>query len=543
MILTIRRFQCYKEVGNLIGDRNRDNQQFENGDERSRENIFNRLQEQEEKEFICQDDIEVDMEENMQNTFQDLACLDDVLSMKDMEFECQKVAETSEHLYGERKRKTSPYDVALDLMELNEFVIIDEQLYLYCKNEGYWRLIPESEANRAIRNILPDCYCRIVNKSFLYEVYEWLRNSAEKIVDPVEEKRFVLNFRDTAFNWKKGRKIKKRKKLFFRYCLQIEYNSIMVEGEGFYRNFVNGLFGRDEETKKEFRKFLAMCVSDIRDKKLSFFLYGPSNTGKSVILNVLRMIIGDEWSSSVSFTQMSSEFALTQLLGKRINLSGEVSGTSNKRLDIFKTLTGNDYITACYKGKDHFQFKNEALLVFACNAFPPLQNVLDGSSFLARVRFFPFQYVVPESEWIDDLARKIFNDSEELLDDILRGLHELEEDDFSINESPIMMKCKKQFVASYNSFELFAEECLIADVDSRISSREIRNAYKSYCHELDLVCLPDVQWSQLLLQMFPCTQTTITMRDLCDEGKRARGYKGVHLVSEADLKEIKVRNL
>lgn len=274
---------------------------------------------------------------------------------------------------------------------------------------------------------------------------------------------------------------------------------------------------------------MGLCLSDIRNLKVCFFLYGPSNSGKTVLLNLLKSIAGEEWCSSLSFAQMSNEFALTQLLGKRLNLSGEVSGATNKRLDIFKSLTGNDTITASFKGKDHFQFRNESLLVFACNSFPMVSFLEEFDSFLSRIIIFPFFNVKPRNKWIDNLEDLLLDDAYTIVRDAIKGLKDLEQDGFSFKESRAMKECKQDFLSQYNSFALFADEFLIQNPDGKITSDEIRGSYYSYCQERGYMVLADNVWSQYLKQKFMCESKVF---EVLENGQkcRKRGYQGIKLI-------------
>lgn len=232
--------------------------------------------------------------------------------------------------------------------------------------------------------------------------------------------------------------------------------------------------------------------------------------------------------ASLSFAQMSSEFAITQLLGKRLNLSGEVSGASNKRLDIFKSLTGNDTLTACFKGKDHFQFKNECLMVFACNSFPPIQAIEEFDSFLARIIIFPFTNVKPRDQWIDSLEDLLLGDVGEIIKDAMRGLQEMEEDGFAFKESSAMRLAKEEFIGQYNSFALFAQRFIETDAESVVTSDEIQRRYRKFCQDEDYLALEYTVWSKYLKNEYSCISTTKVVSDGLNK-HRARAYRGICL--------------
>lgn len=431
-----------------------------------------------------------------------------------------------------REKGNKNFSMALELMSIYRFKIFDGQLYTYDK-KGYWELIPETEANRKLRSMIPEIYCDCITKNTLREIYEWIRVEAMPMKCDKEVRKKYLNFKNYILDWETGEILEHNSEYNLRYQLQIEYAECNggeePDDSAFYR-FVTDVFGDDQETIREFAKFLGLCLSDIRWLKLCFFLYGPSNTGKSVFLNLLKLLVGEKWTSSVSFAQMSNEFAVTQLLGKRINLSAEVSGTTNKRLDIFKSLTGNDTITACFKGKDHFQFVNECLLVFACNSFPSVQSLGDFESFLSRLIVFPFINVKERLEWIDDLEHQLLQDSSHIIQMAISGLHYLQEDGFCFYESDAMKRCKQNFTGQYNSFLLFAEQYIKEDKESTVTSSEIEEAYAKFCVEEDYPRLENNVWVPIVKQKYRCVRKTLESIDEYGMKKRARGFKGITLI-------------
>ncbi len=428
------------------------------------------------------------------------------------------------------KKKYSTYQLALELMKEHLFAREGPLLYKYMTDEGYWKLLSESENNRDLRKLIRGEMRNNISKNILYETREWLTTEVPEMADIKDKNKYYLNFKDCALNWHTGKVCVDRKNLYFKYVLQCKYSALSNMPTGAYEKFLQDIFGENTKTRHEFEKFMGLCLSDIRNLKYCIFLYGLSNSGKSVVLNLLKKLVGSEWCSSLSFSQMDSEFAITQLLGKRLNLSGEVSGATNKRLDIFKSLTGNDTVTACFKGKDHFQFQNKSLLVFACNDFPPIQPGETLDSILSRIIIFPFFNVKPRKEWIDNLEDILMEDCAAIIASAIKGLRQLEEDGYRFKESVSMKKCKDEFIGNYNSFAIFASKHIKADVDSTVSSHQIEQAYTKFCRKESLLVLPSNVWPRYLKQKYQCRQRIIESSDET-EGKRVRAYQGIQLIN------------
>ncbi len=411
------------------------------------------------------------------------------------------------------------------LQKRYDFINVDDQLYIYNEELGYWKLIPDSNANREIRRLVSSLFFASINKSSLSELYEWLLLEAPAKDESIFfEKTNYINFRDTAYNWVKDKYVTDRKKLYFRYCLDIDFPK--DESSGRFKEFLNDIFKSDKDSRREFSKFIGLAISDIRNLKYMMFMYGPSNTGKTVTQNLLEYIVGRNNCASLSFSQMSSEFAITQLIGKRLCISGEVSGATTTRLDIIKSITGNDKVTACYKGKDHFQFRSNCLLAFACNCFPKISDFLEVQAFLERVIIFPFVNVKDRSEWDKNLLEKLKQDTAGIIKFAINGLQALREDGYVFKESKAMKDCKRYLTGIYDSFSLFSDKYLEASKDSVIRSQEISEMYRKFCDKNDYHMLADNQWSQILKRNFVCYSTTSSVKN-GSFTSRVRSYSGI----------------
>lgn len=446
---------------------------------------------------------------------------------------------------GEEKENTSnkrykmdPYELTITLMGKYSFVIIDDTLHCYDPKWGYWRCIPEKDSKDALRKMIPMELRFMVTAPILSEVYHWLMTDCRVISnDALSKRKDYLNFADVVFSIEDQKTMPHSPELYFQNVLTVNYPDSRNTDGAYYKTFLKDTFGNDEDTIRCFEEFLGLAISSVRDSKQSFFLYGPSNTGKSVILSVLERILGIEFTSSLSFSQLGNEFAVAQLVGKWLNISGEMSGIANKRIDIFKSLTGNDLVTACFKGKDHFQFHNQALLVFACNNFPEISSEL-VEAFSSRLFIFPFLNVVPRDKWISDLSEKLFAERDILIERAIKGLTRLRKKNFEFSETEAMRHCKDLFLGEANSFLLFSEKHLREDPNGQCASCVIIQNYQAFCKEHNLMPVADNVWSKLLQEKFSVEKCNITSGPEIENKVfkyNSRGYKGIKLVRLEEL--------
>ena len=428
----------------------------------------------------------------------------------------------------------------LYLMEHYHFISVKKrELYYYVSENGYWKLILPKNIDMDLREMLTINWARSINTASLSELYKWLLISAEQVDASVfYSGKHYLNFRDKAYNWKEDRFEINRKRMYFTYALN--YNYPEEESNGAFNKFMNDVFEEDEDSKLEFAKFVGLALSGIRSLKYVFFLLGPSNTGKSTVLNLIKHVIGEQECSSLSFSQLSKEFFLSMLYGARMNISAEISGISVQKLDILKSLSGNDSIAASFKFQDTFAFDNKALLAFACNSLPKITDIDEFQSFASRMIIYPFYHVIARENWDTKLQEKLRKDISGLIDFAVMGLNELRENSYEVKESKAMARAKADYAGVTESFSGFCEEYIKYDVDGVITSNEIKNAYKHYCRVNDYIELKDNQWSGLLQRTFGAERSTKTITENGAE-KRVRAYRGISLkkrVSDLMAKDV-----
>lgn len=105
------------------------------------------------------------------------------------------------------------------------------------------------------------------------------------------------------------------------------------------------------------------------------FLFGPTRSGKGTFLRIASAIAGAGNVSNVTLHQLCTDpFAAANLYGKRLNAAGDLSAGHIGDVSVFKQLTGEDQITANRKYGKQFNFRNQALFLFAGNEVPSVSE-------------------------------------------------------------------------------------------------------------------------------------------------------------------------
>lgn len=122
-----------------------------------------------------------------------------------------------------------------------------------------------------------------------------------------------------------------------------------------------------------------------------FNLYGPGNTGKSAIANMIAEILGWDNVAELGIEQLTATFTIAELEGKKLNICGETDDTSSRRTNVsgatIKKLSDGQRLTVQKKYGMPYQMWNTAKLLFCTNSIPDFGD--DSSGLYRRL------YVIP----------------------------------------------------------------------------------------------------------------------------------------------------
>lgn len=139
---------------------------------------------------------------------------------------------------------------------------------------------------------------------------------------------------------------------------------------------------------------LAQIINPCAPPKKHIVLFGPAGTGKSTLLRIIESVISgtyggaSEYCSAVDMEALNEGgFNTVELAGKLLNAAGELSSKAINDITRFKTLTGDDIVTADKKHHGQVTFRPRALFCFNANAVPQIQ---DSDPYFRRVTPFRF---------------------------------------------------------------------------------------------------------------------------------------------------------
>jgi len=145
----------------------------------------------------------------------------------------------------------------------------------------------------------------------------------------------------------------------------------------------------------------------------TIMLFGEGKKGKSTYINFLNWLLGEQNVSNIELQELlENRFLKAELFHKLLNSYSDLPPRALRQVGAFKTLTGEDFITADRKNRSPIRFKNYAKLVFSANVLPKVpQSEWNQSAWWRRWLLIEFDRFDP-SQADPDFFSKTFTEDE-----------------------------------------------------------------------------------------------------------------------------------
>jgi phage/plasmid primase, P4 family, C-terminal domain len=254
---------------------------------------------------------------------------------------------------------------------------------------------------------------------------------------------------------------------------------LIYAGEAYYQ-FSGGVYRMVDENhvKRLIRKQLRVdhvTMAQIKDV-----------LGQLTLLWVAQeLLLGRANVSNVPWQSLDDRFKTAELVGKLANIFADLPSKNIEDNGLFKSITGEDRITAERKNRDPFSFVATARLVFSCNAIP--KNLGDRSAaFYRRLVIVPFLPARPAAQRDPKLREAFVAETPGIFNWALAGLTRLIANDYRFSELPESAAALANYRIEGSSVLSFVADCCRVDPGVQSSSTQIYHAYSQYCQDSGL---------------------------------------------------------
>jgi putative DNA primase/helicase len=195
----------------------------------------------------------------------------------------------------------------------------------------------------------------------------------------------------------------------------------------------------------------------------------------------LTNVLGENNVANVSFSSLSKECFILDLVGKMANISSETPHKRQMDTDIIKAVVAGDLVSGRLLYKNPVKFRPFAKHYLAMNELPIIEDPSHGM--WRRIYIIEFPRIFSEEEEDKDLTRKLEKEASGILNWALEGLERLQKRNFIFPKVRSIETAKQTYQKESNSVLEFMDECIFKSdsMDERIKFSFLYQKYLEYC--------------------------------------------------------------
>lgn len=323
-----------------------------------------------------------------------------------------------------------------------------------------------------------------VTTSMVKDLFNQIKWTVYRTTPSIESDYIALNNKVLNLKTLEYSDFDRQKVAFFKFPFNTAEVQTGIDNTPLFRKFLNEVL---VDKKGEQDVLLQILVQEMfgyyllntNEAHCTFFFVGDGQNGKSVLLNILRKMIGEDFCSAMSIeTLTTNRFATSTLIDKKINICLEEESTYIKA-DKFKALVGGDPVQAERKFGETFTMIPSTKFIFATNEMPTFSGLNYG--LVRRIKIIPFNKRIEEEKKDTKLTEKLCAELPGIFGWALEGAKRLIANEYHFTVSLASNEKSKEFQQNISSAVLFFNETFEESADGFIALNTLYSEYTSWC--------------------------------------------------------------
>jgi len=366
------------------------------------------------------------------------------------------------------------------------------EIYHYNIDKGFY----EKNGETIIKNLVEYYVDTFSCEHTKNEVLGWIRDYNYKDRTDITVPLNLINLKNGVLDIETNTLMDWTPDYIFFNQIATEYNP--TAKYEYFENFLNEICKSQGVERKNIvdtiQEYIGYCLLRDYPFKNYVVLDGGGDNGKTALLNIVKLLFGEENNTSVGLQELNDRpFTKKQLFQKHINISDDLPKKALKYTGTIKQITGGSPLWADIKNhKDGISFVNFAKPWYACNELPETDDYTDAF-FSRQIQITLTNRYLPIGDINIDNKSSFVRDTEivkklttpEILSGILNyaliGLKRLMENKKFSDETTTDQK-RDQWTRKTNPVVAFlTDECEIGDEDTCITVDDFYAEVRSYC--------------------------------------------------------------
>jgi putative DNA primase/helicase len=272
--------------------------------------------------------------------------------------------------------------------------------------------------------------------------------------------------------------------------------------------------GGDKDLIHYIQKCVGYTLTGDTSEQVLIFVYGPGNTGKSTLVNLIRKLVGDYGCHTPTETLLVKQYDnaipadLARMAGARMVTA--IEANFNRHLDEarIKAMTGGEPITARYMRQNFFEFTPSHKLWLVANDRPRVRST--DTALWRRIRVLPFSVEIPKSNCDPDLSEKLKAEWPGILAWAVRGCLKWQAE--RLIEPACVQTATADWQNQVDHLKRFVEETIIFSPEHEVQARSMYESYSRWCSQNGERRLSMAHFKSRLSETFDLAQTKINGR-------------------------------
>ena len=363
-----------------------------------------------------------------------------------------------------------PSQLALSFSKVEDYIIVrnplDDNDLFYGFDGGVYRRKNKAQIKSELRRFVPTTYQKDAQ---IAEAQRTLFELGAKIhsFDDLDADERYINFKNGLYDVERRELVPHDPEVLSTIQLQFDYDPLRTDKPVFDK-FMNDLFTRedgeiDRDSMKILQEFCGLAISNIyvyRAKKALFLCSIRGNTGKSVLMNLIQKIMGEENVTSVPIQHMNENtgrFTMGTALGKRLIINGDQTESDIADSSYFKQLTGGDRTKMEMKNQKPLMVRFRGGIMVGCNGLPSFVDD-KGEHVFERLLLIMCTNVIPEEKRDATLLDKMRPEIPAITNWFLEGLQRLIENGYKFTRSAAAEEAVNEYRQRLDSVYRFISE-------------------------------------------------------------------------------------
>lgn len=369
----------------------------------------------------------------------------------------------------------SHVDYADEIMEIYNFVTLDDTDEMLWYHEGVYRIGGEVLIKKRCEQIIPQCDRDVTN-----EVIATIKRRTYAERSAFDSDLNMINLKNCWVDIRTGLTFEHTPQWLSRVQLPV-FHDPRKHPHRFVR-FLRECLADPKDVYTIWEQFASCLIKSAKFGK-AYMYVGQGANGKSTFLNVVRACLGAANTAHISIHRLEeNRFAPAGLDGKLANIHPDIADEELRTTGTTKSLITGDPIDAEKKNKPSFSLVNFAKMFFSANQIPVVYDESDG--FFRRFMIIEWNRRFTEKSANPNLINDLVTEDEKSgILNILLSMAALLNTRGYFKYAKAVDDAKTQWKTKANSIQVFFDTKLAYNDEYFVAKSRLYEAYKAFCAE------------------------------------------------------------